>query len=68
MIGNKIADLVNKSSNSNVAKVSKTSPENSSETAENETKKIHDLIKKISKKRYISPKEIQKIINDLRFI
>ena len=67
MIGNKIADLVNKSSNSNITKVSKASPENSSETAENETKNT-DLIKKISKKRYISPKEIHKIIDDLRFI
>ena len=52
--GNKIADKI--------TKISKISPHNNSETVTNE----HD--KEIHKERYISPKERQKIIDDLRLI
>ena len=51
LIGNKIVDRI--------TKVSKTSPQNNSETQT-------EILKK--KKRYVSPEEIQKIINDLRLI
>ena len=50
LIGNKIVDRI--------TKVSKTSPQNNSETQT-------EILKK---KRYVSPEEIQKIINDLRLI
>ena len=54
MIGNKIAEKI--------TKVSQNSQQNSSETVTNE----HD--KEIPKERYISPKERQKINDDLRLI
>ena len=54
LIGNKIANRI--------TKVSKTSPQNNSETVTNE----HD--KEIPKERYISPEERQTIIDDLRLI
>ena len=50
LIGNKIVDRI--------TKVSKTSPQNNSETQT-------EILKK---KRYESPEEIQKVINDLRLI
>ena len=54
MIGKKIADRI--------TKVSKNSQQNNSETVTNE----HD--KQIPKERYVSPKERQKVIDDLRII
>ena len=54
LIGNKISDRI--------TKVSKTLSQNNLETITNE----HD--KEISKERYISPEEIQKIIDELRLI
>ena len=54
MNGDKIADKI--------AIVSNASPHNNSEAVTNE----YD--KKISKERYISPEERQKIIDDLRLI
>ena len=54
MIGNKIAGKI--------TKVSQNSQQNSSEAVTNE----HD--KEIPKERYISPKERQKINDDLRLI
>ena len=54
LIGNKIANKI--------TKISKTSQQNNSETVSNE----HD--KEITKERYISPEERQKIIDDLRLI
>ena len=54
MIGNNIANKI--------TKVSKNSQQNNSETLTNE----HD--KEIPKERYISPKERQKIIDNLRLI
>ena len=54
MIGNKIANRI--------TKVSKSSPQNNSETLTNE----HD--KEISKERYISPEGIQEIIDEIRII
>ena len=54
LIGNKIANRI--------TKVLKISPQNNSETITNE----HD--KEIPKERYLSPKEKQKIIDDLRLI
>ena len=54
LICNKIANRV--------TKVSRSSPQNNSETITNE----HD--KEITKERYISPEERQKIIYDLRLI
>ena len=54
LIGNKIADRI--------TKVSRSSPQNNSETIANE----HN--KQIPKERYISPEERQKIIYDLRLI
>ena len=53
-IGNKIAKKI--------TKISRSSPQNNSETVTNE----HD--KKIPKERYISAEEIQKIIDDLILI
>ena len=54
MIGKKIADRI--------TKVSKNSQQNNSETVTNE----HD--KQIPKERYVSPKERQKVIDDLKII
>ena len=54
LIGNKIADRI--------AKVSKNSQQNNSETVTNE----HE--KEIPKERYISPEQRQKIMDDLRLI
>ena len=54
LIGNKIAN--------SILKVSRSSPQNNSETITNE----HD--KETPKERYISPEEKQKIIDDLRSI
>ena len=50
LIGNKIAD--------EISRVSKTSPQNNSETNQ----------KEILRERYISPEQKQKIIDDLRLI
>ena len=59
LIGNKIADKI--------AKVSRTLPQNSSETVTNEGENIeHD--RKISKERYISFGKRLKIIDNLRLI
>ena len=54
MIGNKIADKV--------SKVSKTLPQNNSETITNE----HD--KELLKERYISPEEREEIVHEVRLI
>ena len=54
MIDNKIANKI--------TKISKTSPQNNSESITNE----HD--QEITKERYISPEERQKIIDNLRLI
>ena len=54
MICNKIADRIRK--------VSKTSPQNSSETVKNE----HD--KEIPKEKYVSPEKWRKMIDDLRLM
>ena len=54
LIGNKIADKI--------TRVSKTSPQNNSETGTNECDK------EIPKERYKSPEQRQKIIDDLRLI
>ena len=62
MIGNKIAEAVAKSYDDKITKVSRRSPQNNSERIINE----HD--KEIPKERYISPEEIQKIIDDLTLI
>ena len=59
MIGNKIADKI--------TKVSRTSPQNNSDTVTNEAENIR-LERKISKKRNIFPEKRQKIIDDLRLI
>ena len=59
MIGNKIADKM--------TKVSKTLPNNSSETVTNETENV-EQDKEIPKERYISSEKRQKIIDDLRVI
>ena len=56
--GNKIADVVAKSYDGRITKVSKISQLNNSETVTNEH----------YKERYISPEERQKIIDDLRLI
>ena len=53
LIGNKIPDVVDKSYDSKITKVSRTSPQNSLE---------------IPRERYISPEERQKIIVNLRLI
>ena len=55
-------DLIDNQSVDKIAKVSRTSPQNSSETVKN------DHNKEIPSERYISPEERQKIIDDLRFI
>ena len=55
-------DLIDNQSVDEIAKVSRTSPQNSSETVKN------DHNKEIPSERYISPEERQKIIDDLRFI
>ena len=55
-------DLIGHKFVNKISKVSKTSPQNNSETITNE----HD--KEIPKERYISPEERQKIIDDLRLI
>ena len=72
MIGNKIAhpewsktlepNWRTKLYNGKITKISKTSLQNNSETVTNE----YD--KEIAKERYISPKQRQKIIDDLRLI
>ena len=54
MIGTKIADRI--------VKVSRSSPQNNSETITNE----HN--KEIHKERYISPEERHKVIDDLRLM
>ena len=54
LIGNKIADRI--------TKVSRSSPQNNSETI------INKHNKEIPKERYISPVEKQKVIDDLRLI
>ena len=53
--------IANKSANE-ITKVSRSSPQNNSETITNE----HD--KEIPKERYISPEERQKIIDDFTLI
>ena len=60
MICNKIANAVAKSYDGRITKVSKHSQQNNSETVTNE----HD--KEIPKERYISPKQKQEIIDELR--
>ena len=51
----------------NYCKISRTSPQNNSETATNEAQNIrHD--KEIPKLRYISQEQIQKISDDLKLI
>ena len=55
-------DLIDNQSVDKIAKVSRTSPQNSSETVK------YDHNKEIPSERYISPEERQKIIDDLRFI
>ena len=55
-------DLIGHKFVNKISKVSKSSPQNNSETITNE----HD--KEIPKERYISPEERQKIIDDLRLI
>ena len=50
-----------------ITKVAITSPQNSSEAVDNETKNT-GFDKEIPKERYISPEERQKIINDLRLM
>ena len=50
-----------------ITNVWRTSPQNSSETAANETERIEHG-KQILKERYISPEKRQKIIDDLRLI
>ena len=59
MIGNKIAGKIRK--------VSKASSQNNSETITNE-KENNKYDKEIPKERYISPEEIEKIIDDLRLM
>ena len=54
LIGNKIANRI--------MKVSRMSPQNNSETI------INEYDKEIPKEKYISPEEIQKIVDDLRLI
>ena len=59
LIGNKFADKI--------TKMPRISPQNSSETIANEAENIEHE-KEIPKRRYISPEERQKIINNLRLI
>ena len=49
-------------------KISKASPQNSSETVKSETGKKTRFDRKIPKERYISPEKRQKIIDGLRLI
>ena len=60
MTCNKIADAAAKDFHERIAKVSKNSKQNNSDTVTNE----HE--KEIPKERYISPEERQEIINELR--
>ena len=60
--GNKLGDAVAKSYDGRITKVSKNSQQNNSETVTNENDK------EIPRERYISPEEIQKIIDSLIFI
>ena len=55
-------DLISNKNTNRITKVSKSSVQNNSESIKNE----HD--QEISKERYISPEERQKIIDDLRLI
>ena len=55
-------DLIGKKIANRIAKVSRSSPQNNSETITNE----HD--KEITKERYISPEERQKVIDNIRLI
>ena len=57
-----IGDLIGNKNADKITKVSKNSQKNNSETVTNE----HD--KEIPRKRYISPRERQKIIDDMRLI
>ena len=59
MISNKIADKI--------TKISRTLPQNSSETFESKRKNTGSD-EEIPKERYISPEERQKIIEDLRLL
>ena len=59
LVGNKIAEKI--------TNVSRTSPQNNSETVTSEKKNI-GLDREIPRERYISPEKIQKIIDDLRLI
>ena len=60
MIGNKISDKI--------AKVSRTSTQNNLETVTNEEENVGLTYRETPTKRYISPEERQKIIDDLRLI
>ena len=60
MIGKKIANVLTKSLNCRITKVSKNSQQNNSETVTNE----HD--KEVHKERHVSPEERQEIIDELR--
>ena len=55
-------DLIGNKNTNRITKVSKSSPQSNSESIKNE----HD--QEISKERYISPEERQKVIDDLRLI
>ena len=55
-------DLISNKNTNRITKVSKSSVQSNSESIKNE----HD--QEISKERYISPEERQKIIDDLRLI
>ena len=55
-------DLIGNQSADEIILVSRTSPQNSSETVKN------DYDKEIPNEKYISPEERQKIIDDLRLI
>ena len=56
LIGNRIADMISKSPDGRITKLSKNSQQNNSETVTNQ----HD--KEILKERYISPEKRQEII------
>ena len=60
MIGNKISDKI--------TKVSRTSTQSNLETVTNEEENVGLTYIEIPTKRYISPEERQKIIDDLRLI
>ena len=60
MIGNKISDKI--------TKVSITSTQNNLETVTNEEENVRLTYREIPTKRYISPEERQKIMDDLRLI